>query len=110
MSSLKGLLTICRKAGQLSLGFDPMKEALVCGKAQAVLVTSDISPKTEKEVRFFSGKSGVPVKKTEMTGDDIYLAFGKRAGIITILGEGFAKKALSLCRDINDNTETGADS
>ncbi len=105
MSSLKGLLTVCRKAGQLALGFDPMKEALAEGKAQAVLVASDISPKTEKEVRFFSDKRGVPVRKTEMTLDDIYSALGKKAGIVTILGEGFAKKALSLCREIN-NTET----
>lgn len=106
MSSLKGLLTICRKAGRLSLGFDPMKEALTEGKARAVIIASDISPKTEKEVRFFADKRGVSVKKTEMAIDDIYLALGKRAGIITILGEGFAEKALSLCRDINDNTET----
>ncbi len=102
MSSLKGLLTICRKAGQLSLGFDPMKEALTEGKARAVIIASDISPKTEKEVRFFSGRSGVPVRKSEMTIDDIYLSLGKKAGIITICGEGFAKKALSLFPD-NDN-------
>lgn len=105
MSSLKGLLTICRKAGQLSLGFDPMKEALVCGKARAVLTASDISPKTEKEARFFSDKHGVPVRKTEMTSEDIYCALGKKAVIVTILGEGFAEKALSLCHEIN-NTET----
>jgi len=105
MSSLKGLLTVCRKAGQMALGFDPMKEALESGKARAVLTASDISAKTEKEVRFFSDKRGVPVVKTEMTIDDIYSALGKKAGIVTILGEGFAKKALSLCREIN-NTET----
>ncbi len=105
MSSLKGLLTICRRAGQLALGFDPMKEALAGGKARAVFVASDISPKTEKEVRFFSDKRGVPVIKAEMTIDDIYSALGKKAGIVTILGEGFAKKALSLCHEIN-NTET----
>ncbi len=103
MSSLKGLLTICRKAGQLELGFDPMKEALEKGKARAVIIAADISAKTEKEVRFFSDKRGVPAVKTEMTIDDIYSALGKKAGIVTILGEGFAKKALSLCREINSS-------
>ncbi|MDE6762308.1 MAG: ribosomal L7Ae/L30e/S12e/Gadd45 family protein [Oscillospiraceae bacterium] len=66
---LFGLLTICRKAGQLAMGFDPMKEALDGGKARAVFIAADISSKTEKEVRFFSEKRGVPVKKTEMTID-----------------------------------------
>lgn len=105
--SLKGLLTICRKAGLLALGFDPMKDALASGKAKAVLIASDISAKTEKEVRFFSGKSGVPAVKTEMTIDEIYRSLGKKAGILTIYGDGFAEKALSLCLEhkSTDNIE-----
>lgn len=79
------------------MGFDPMKEALDAGKARAVLISADISPKTEKEVRFFSDKRGVPVRKTDMTQDGIYGALGKKAGILTICGDGFAEKALSLC-------------
>lgn len=102
---LFGLLTICRKAGQLAMGFDPMKEALDGGKAHAVLIAADISPKTEKEVRFFSEKRKVPVRKTEMTIDGIYRALGKKAGILTVCGEGFAKKALSLCGNAAANDE-----
>lgn len=97
MSNLTGLLTICRKAGKLVIGFDPMKDALSDGKACAVIIASDISPKTEKEVRFFSGKHNIPAVKTELTLDGIYYALGKKAGIITICDKGFADKALSLC-------------
>ncbi|MCM1024293.1 MAG: ribosomal L7Ae/L30e/S12e/Gadd45 family protein [Prevotella sp.] len=96
---LFGLLTICRKAGQLALGFDPMKEALDGGRARAVLTAADISPKTEKEVRFFADKRGVPVRKTEMTLEEISRALGKKAGVLTVCGEGFAEKALSLCTE-----------
>lgn len=103
--SLNGLLTICRKAGQLAMGFDPMKEALDAGKARAVLIAADISPKTEKEVRFFSEKRGVPVRKTDMTQDGIYGALGKKAGILTICADGFAEKALSLCGNAAANDE-----
>ncbi|MDE6764561.1 MAG: hypothetical protein K2J73_12915, partial [Oscillospiraceae bacterium] len=60
---------------------------------------------TEKEVRFFSEKRGVPVKKTEMTIDGIYRSLGKTAGILTVCGDGFAEKALSLC----ENLEVGND-
>lgn len=99
LNGLLGSLTICRKAGQLAMGFDPMKEALDAGKAHAVIIASDISPKTEKEVRFFSEKHGIPVRKTEMTLEGISRTLGKKAGILTVCGEGFAEKILSLCRD-----------
>ncbi len=103
MSNLTGLLTICRKAGRLVMGFDPMKDALAEGKACAVIVVSDISPKTEKEVRFFSGKKNIPVARTAMTLDEVYFTIGKKAGILTICDKGFAEKALAICE--NENTD-----
>ena len=104
MSKLMNLLTICRKAGQLELGFDPMKEALSAGKAYAVITASDLSPKTEKEVRFFADKKNVPTAKSEITLDEAYRCFGKKAGIFTICGSGFAEKALKILKaDRNDD-------
>lgn len=106
MSNITGLLTICRKAGKLVMGFDPMKDALAGGKACAVIIASDISPKTEKEVRFFSGKQNVPVARTAMTLDEVYYALGKKAGILTICDKGFADKAISICEnEKTDNIE-----
>ena len=106
MSSISGLLTICRKAGKLVMGFDPMKDALAGGKACAVIIASDISPKTEKEVRFVPGKQNIPVARTAMTLDEVYYALGKKAGILTICDKGFADKALSLCEnEKTDNIE-----
>ena len=90
---------MCRKAGQLQMGFDAMKEALSAGKAKAVIIAADVSPKTEKEARFFADKSGVPAKKTDTSLDEIYQALGKRAGILTICDDGFAKKALDICNN-----------
>lgn len=87
------------------MGFDPMKEALAEKKACAIIIASDISPKTEKEVRFFSEKQNVPVAKTILTLDGIYYALGKKAGILTICDNGFAKKALSLCETENINSD-----
>lgn len=101
-NKLLDLLTICRKAGKLELGFDPMKEALAGGKAQAVITAADISPKTEKEVNFFAGKKNVPAKKADITQDDVYARLGKRAGILTICDGGFAEKALEICGENAD--------
>ena len=106
MSNITGLLTICRKAGKLVMGFDPMKDALAGGKACAVIIASDISPKTEKEVRFFSGKQNIPVARTAMTLDEVYHTLGKKAGILTICDKGFADKTISICEhEKTDNIE-----
>lgn len=103
MSSISGLLSICRKAGKLVMGFDPMKDALAGNKACAVIIASDISPKTEKEVRFFSGKKNIPVARTSMTLNEVYFSLGKKAGILTVCDKGFAEKALAICE--NENTD-----
>ena len=49
---LTGIVSICRKAGKMEIGFAPMKEALPTGKVKGVVTASDISPKTLKEVQF----------------------------------------------------------
>lgn len=105
MNKLLNLLSMCRRAGQLQMGFDPMKEALAGGKAKAVIIAADVSPKTEKEARFFADKYNVPVKKTETTLDEIFYGLGKRAGILTICDEGFAKKALDICENTSNFTD-----
>lgn len=102
MDKLISLLTICRKAGQLELGFDPMKEAISSGKAYAVITAADISPKTGKEVRFFAEKKNIPVAGSDITMDGAGVSFGKKAGIFTVCGEGFAKKALDILNNKND--------
>ena len=50
---LLNMLSLCRKAGKLSMGFDSAKEALVRKASRLCLLAADCSPKTAKEVRFF---------------------------------------------------------
>lgn len=95
-TKLLNLFTISRKAGRAALGFDPMKEALASGKASAVFIAEDISPKTEKEVRFFAAKSDTEVIKLPLTQDELYFGIGKKVGVITICDKGFADKAAQL--------------
>ena len=64
---LFGLLTICRKAGRMTMGFDSVKESILTDKAKAVFLASDISAKTEKEVRFFADQKAVPVHCIDAT-------------------------------------------
>ncbi|MGN0598591.1 MAG: L7Ae/L30e/S12e/Gadd45 family ribosomal protein [Oscillospiraceae bacterium] len=101
-NKLFGLLSMCRKSGRMALGFDMSKEAAEKGKAELIVLASDISPKTEKEVRFFSDKHGVKTVKTNLTIDDFFHGIGKKVGIVAVCDKGFAKKAESLIgEDIN---------
>jgi ribosomal protein L7Ae-like RNA K-turn-binding protein len=47
-NKLINILTICRKAGGITTGFDPVKEETLDGKISVILLASDISEKSEK--------------------------------------------------------------
>lgn len=105
-SKLLGLISICRKAGKVAIGFDPAAEALAAGKAALVLVTPDLSPKTRSELEYRINKG---VKATEMielplTMDDLSAVLGKRAGILAVLDNGLAD-ALRRQTNREENSE-----
>lgn len=45
-------ITLCKRAGKLVIGFDVVKESLIQKTAAILIMANDISPKTQKEVRF----------------------------------------------------------
>lgn len=96
---LFGLLTVCRRAGRMTIGFDACKESMEKGKARLVILASDISPKSEKEVRFFGGKYGVTVIKTAASRSDFAEGLGKEAVVYAICDDGFAKRTAELAGD-----------
>lgn len=93
-SKTANLLTICRKAGKLVMGFDSVKEELIKGRAECILTASDTSPKTLKEVEFLCTKRGREVYKTDLTIAEISHLIGKNAAVIAVCDKGFAKRFL----------------
>ena len=91
MKNKIGLLTMCKKAGQLVTGMDMAKDACRNGTAFAVFAASDLSEKSLKEIRFHCGQGGAPLYAAGMTMDEIGTALGKRSGIIAVTDKGFAK-------------------
>lgn len=90
-NKLINILTICRKAGGITTGFDPVKEGSLEGKIFVVLLASDISEKSEKEIRF-SVKEKAEIIKTEITKKEFEFYLGKFCAIIGITNKGFADK------------------
>lgn len=91
MKNKTGLLTICAKAGKLTVGMDMAKDSCRNGNAYAVFTASDLSEKSLKEVKYYCGRYSVKLYALGMTMDEVGDALRKRSGIITVLEKGFAQ-------------------
>jgi ribosomal protein L7Ae-like RNA K-turn-binding protein len=77
-------LTIARKAGKIVFGFDPA----VAAKPILLLITTDISPKTLKELNFKCPNT--EILKINLTKSDLSEYFHKTIAIVGVCDEGFA--------------------
>ncbi len=85
------MLGLCRKAGKLTPGFSKTKESVLNNKCKMIFIASDISPKTEKELRFISRDREIEVIKTSFPILEFCSCIDINAGIAGIEDEGFAK-------------------
>ena len=86
---------MARGAGKLRIGFEASKEAVSNGAA-AVILASDVSERTAREVEgFCDGRC--ELYRPDITQDDICSKFGWRFGVAAITDYNFAeliKKAI----------------
>ncbi len=108
-----GLLGMARRAGRLALGFDAVKATIAARKARLILLASDISPKTEKELRFVSQKveSSVPFVKLDGDKETCARLLGnpRPVAAMALEDQGFADALLKRLKELG-NTATCADS
>ena len=93
---LLSLLGLCRRAGKLTLGNDPVIDSITQKKVKLIIVASDCSHNTAKGVLCVAHKSNVKTHVVPYTKDDISLAVGKYTAVLAICDDGFAKKADTL--------------
>lgn len=70
------------------IGFDATVDEIRKKASGGVILTSDVSPKTEKEVLFHAEQNGIKVIKAGFTMDEAKNAIGKRAGVFFVADEG----------------------
>ena len=95
------LLGFATKAGKLSFGASAAVTALCSGKSQLVLVSSEISPKTRKEMAFHSNKYNTKY----IVLDDIDIitlsdAVGRKCGVLSVNDSSFAE---ALTKELGGN-------
>ena len=77
-------LSLCRKAGQLTMGFDAVEEACVKGKAWLVLTASDASPKTVQRMKNAVGDL-VDVLPMPLTQDQLAAVCHRAVAVYAVL-------------------------
>jgi len=99
MDRFYSTLSLSMRARKLLYGFDTVKENLK--DIHLLLLASDLSQKTAKEVNF-SAKD-IPIFTLDKTMEEIKALIGKKTGIIGINDEGFAKKLISIMNETEEN-------
>ena len=100
------LLTICRRAGKAVIGFDAVCEAIKKKQAFCVMVASDISANTLKEISFLCNKYNVKLLSTSITKNEYSFYLRKQTAVIAVCDGGFSKRfaELSESQDELNNT------
>lgn len=91
-NKLVGTLGICRRAGHLIIGFDAVKGLFLQGRAALIMTATDLSEKTEKELRFLLKNNDTLLCSLPLSKDTLGAALGlvKPVGIIATDDSGFA--------------------
>jgi len=85
------LLGFASKAGKLTFGAALSTEALNTKKARLVIVSSDVSEKSKKEICFYASKAQVNCIILEnVTTNILSNAVGRNCGILSINDSSFA--------------------
>ncbi len=88
------LLGFCRKAGKLIVGTEKVTELVKSGVTCLVMVASDISEKTEKELRFFAKNGKAVVIRLAYDCEMVGHATATSAGIFATTDKEFCKAIL----------------
>lgn len=96
MNKLISTISLSKRAGKLVLGYDVVKEAVIYGDVDTVFIAKDLSPKSEKNIRFLCREQNVEVIRLPVVMDEVWTEVGKRAGILAISDNGLAKKLISM--------------
>ena len=88
---LLSMLGLCKKAGRLVQGFDPVAQAAAQDGIFLIVLAEDLSPKSAKEIRHVALKQNIEVCAAPFSMDEVWHRTGRRAGILAISDQGLAE-------------------
>lgn len=93
---LLSFLGITKKSGNIIFGMDSVKEKIREGNIRLVLLASDISKNSLKEILAFTNEYNIKTIAINHTKEDLEMAIGKYAAILGISNKNFSKKIISI--------------
>ncbi|MDO5014359.1 MAG: ribosomal L7Ae/L30e/S12e/Gadd45 family protein [Clostridia bacterium] len=98
------LLGLCRKSGNLSLGYDAVVDSIKKKKAKVCLVAADSSDRVKEKMKTFSSDKNIECFITNFEIKDFEKSIGKAVGVLSVDEKGFSKKIKTLLGEgLNDN-------
>lgn len=92
-------LGLARRAGRLSLGFDPAVDAMIHGRSKLLILCNDLSERSKSKILKITERTETRTIFLDISMNEVGMAIGKTSGIISVDDEGFAKKLVMLCED-----------
>lgn len=90
-SKILTLLGFASKAQKLSFGAAASSQTVKSGKSKLIVISSDISEKSKKEIRFLSDKYGInSIVLDTVSTITLSNAVGRNCGILSINDSSFA--------------------
>lgn len=84
-----GLLSLCRRAGRLTVGMEAALEKAQKGEAALILLAEDLSPHSAERLQR-KLPQGVTVRSLPCTMQTLSVVTGKKTGILAVCDENFA--------------------
>ena len=107
-SKVLSVLGLCKKSGNLALGFDACVESATLGKSCLILVAQDLSANTRQKLYSQLAQAAADlIVLTDLSMDEIGECVGKSCGVISVNNAGFAKKIRSLLNIDNIYVQEG---
>lgn len=98
---LMGAIGLCRKAGKLVMGSDPVAEAVRERKAALVLTASDFAPRSQRQADRVCEQYQVVLVRLPCTMDQLAALLGKTYGVLAVCDLGFARMIRGLLGENN---------
>lgn len=95
MNRLCSFLGLCRRAGKLTFGAEKTLQAAKDKRIFLAVITSDVSEKTEKEIRFVCN-DGVQVLKINLKSEETGLVLGLPCKVLGVTDRSMAGKITDL--------------
>ena len=91
MADVLGLLGLCRRAGQLTIGDEAVSDLCKAGQAKLILLSADAGESTAKRARRMSEQADIPLLRLSAGREELGAALGRgMCAVCAVSDAGFA--------------------